>query len=62
MKLRITILPKTVDIELSDEEYQRYLELKRKVDAGEEPEWAFDYMWDCEMSDVDAEKEWEVVE
>lgn len=62
MKLRITVLPKTVDIQLTDEEYQDYLKLKAKVDAGQEPDWTFDYMWDCELSGVDAEMEWEVIE
>jgi len=62
LKLRITILPKTIDVELSDEEYQRYLDIKRRVDEGELYDWELDNFWDCEISDIDAEKEWEVIE
>lgn len=62
MRLRITIQPKTVDIELSDEEYQNYLDVKRRVSEGELQDWELDNFWDCELSDTDAEKEWEVIE
>lgn len=62
MKLRITVNPQVVDIELSDEQYQRYLDLKAKVNAGEEPDWQLDDMWDVYVSDISAETEWEVIE
>lgn len=62
MKLRITILPRVVDIELSEEEYQRYLEVKEGVKSGRYEDWYLDDLWDCEMSNIDAEKEWEVIE
>lgn len=62
MKLRITILPRVIDIELSEEEYQRYLEVKEGVKTGRYEGWYLNDLWDCEMSDIDAEKEWEVIE
>lgn len=62
MKLRITILPRVIDIELSEEEYQRYLEVKEGVKTGRYEDWYLNDLWDCEMSDIDAEKEWEVIE
>jgi hypothetical protein len=62
LKLRITIQPRVVDIKLSDEEYERYLDVKSRVASGECPEWYLDDMWDCEMSDIDAEKRWEVID
>lgn len=62
MKLRITIEPRVIDIPLSEEEYQRYLEVKEGVKTGRYEDWYLDDLWDCEMSDVDAEKSWEVID